>query len=674
MDTFDEVYEDALTALLESIRGTDPNVLANKLCVKCWILEKPCHRTRNLPICDQCADANEAVCLVRPGLKAHEKDEWRSWYKLLFAVVVSWPTKARRKRSGFEDDQVPEVAILEKPPQLTPEMWKDRSQVEQTSQEDNAQMEELSTPGHLEELGDKPIQSSATSRSLGWVSEDSFHPTFDYPPPDRIEELWGYFEDYICPWMPIFFNNAVENLKTDRLLTQAITVATIKFTNLPLHEQQKYYQGCLDAVVHVSHETITIEVARAMVVIGFEMSGKPNVSATSLNAVILGLLMDLQNEEQIVGTTLTTSAGFWSQSSQSQADCESRRRLFWSMFLMDKLLSTLTNSAGVFTNNVNRRLPIRDEKANTYFNNDEVLYCNIDRTKPPLLDKPRHVMKTGYCYLIESTGWLQKITSFLREIRRNESETHEKLLRLQDDMRMWHKSFPLNILKRPDAHRDPNFWLAEITRECCELCLWSVYFMDGFQWKTGAAECLEVARSCVEVFEKFFATFETVVVPQFAAYAYMVGRIILVVRPLLERDVSHKLNLEGAGKNVEKLIDLLAIMATRWTGTHCEENLFSLFHARLSKASQGHMVPDLGKCLLQDEGKLQGSEKEAVQRGSNSLGGNNKNADTTTKARVFTRLAALEEIRQQKHHQPSGSHSRPSTSGSQTRPTRRART
>ena len=58
-------------------------------------------------------------------------------------------------------------------------------------------------------------------------------------------------------------------------MMQAIAVAIIKFTNMPLQLQQCYYKGCLNAVQrHWIDSSPTLELVQAMIVVEFERSGQ----------------------------------------------------------------------------------------------------------------------------------------------------------------------------------------------------------------------------------------------------------------------------------------------------------------------------------------------------------------------------------------------------------------
>ncbi|GAW27092.1 putative C6 transcription factor [Rosellinia necatrix] len=295
--------------------------------------------------------------------------------------------------------------------------------------------------------------------------------------------------------------------------------------------------------------------------------------------------------------------------SQDWTEVESRRRVFWNIFLMDRFCSIATGwNISLKSEEIKRRLPYEGKlwnKAEPLLNKTPFLgVSNMStETSESILGtssgEDSMELLGGFAYCVEATENLSLVTSFFLMQGLNTTNMQAAqhwLLRFKKlDLRLiqwklflperWKEACALN----EDGIMDPNLTLAHITHNTAVVLLHQCIAYPATSFQTmpmklpsisSAETCLAAAKEVAIIAENFLEGGDFLTNPQFSFCLFICGRLFLAHSGYYKVDLS---------PSFDSLTRSLQEISRRWTGPRALDissasNLASKFTQRLLKA------------------------------------------------------------------------------------------
>ncbi|KAF9886850.1 hypothetical protein FE257_010973 [Aspergillus nanangensis] len=459
------------------------------------------------------------------------------------------------------------------------------------------------------------------------------------PPGDVVDELVEFYFANVHHWIPILhvkrFRQRVQTpegrAKSIHIL-HAIVATCVRFTNHPGagDEEAKTQMAAASrqTVILNSMESFSVENLQALVILAFDTIGSGRgPSAWSIVGSMTRTVEQLQLsvEEAAVGETRTTEGEFLIQrirflkASQSWWQAEERRRVFWTVFLMDRFCSVSTGwNLSLTSADVQRRLPCegalweKEHEVRTPF------FGIADKggfssNSPGVSDVPEQEAIGGFAYCIEATESLTLVVNFFLQHALDLQDGPKAQLWLMKfkelDLRLvqwklflptkWREASVLN----QDGVMDPNLTLAHITHNTAMILLHQSIAYPPTHWKKqncavrlpsalSADTCIEAAAEIATTGQQFLQYSSILTNPQFSFCLFIAGRMLLTHSRYTGVPVPDQLGV---------LIESLLEISRRWAGlnTPTRENLASVFAKRLLNArSHYHSAMISGRTSL----------------------------------------------------------------------------
>ncbi|CAN6601095.1 hypothetical protein TRVA0_001S09846 [Trichomonascus vanleenenianus] len=435
------------------------------------------------------------------------------------------------------------------------------------------------------------------------------------PPPELLTHLCVIYFDQIHPWIPILhekkFLPSVHTENCPSIILQAITVATVKFSHLPQQEKARYYKTCRQAVLLSSMERFSVDTLQATIILAFETigsgSGPRSWSLVSYASRVVEQLGLAGEEDDMAQDKLLNRIGFLSPS-KTPDEIETRRRIFWSIFLMDRFCAVTTGwNTSLTSSDVKRRLPLEG----TLFRDGvpkKARYFNI--SDPEVDPENEEGLLGGYSYLVEATECLCKTVNFLlhektSSLTKQEFRNWLKRFQALDSMLVkWKKYLPEEWqVARVNqwGGMDENLTLAHITHNTSVLLLHQVlaYPFPELRLSTSSSQsihtCLMAVNEITTITRQLLKHVKKVCAPQMTFCAFVAGRALLI----------HKFHQgELMEQNFNDLLAALKEMALRWQANGPpQDNLASRFARRLETAKDLNSPIDTRMTVFGDEEK-----------------------------------------------------------------------
>ncbi len=438
------------------------------------------------------------------------------------------------------------------------------------------------------------------------------------PPASMLQVLIDIYFARIHPWIPILheptYAAAVRSKdgKPPLIILQAITAVTIKFYPLDEQKQESYRRRCHEAVVLTCMDRFSVESLQASVIIAFNTIGNGRgprswsiVASATRIVEQLGLAVE---EEDTADNKLLNRIGFLPPA-KSWTEAESLRRIFWSVFLLDRLCSVATGwNTSLTSTDVKRRLPVegclwRDgiEKNGRYFN---IADHNVDS------EDETNVLG-GFAYLVEASECLTRVVTFLlREsvdfsagdgLRR----WFERFQSLDAMLVRWKTFLPLRWqVAGLDATgcMDENLTLAHITHNTSVIMLHQniAYPDETFRHRLpsedAAKTCLLAAGEIATIAAKFIANTIVIIPPAFSFCLFVAARAFLA-------HANHfKIPFDP---NLNALLDALRGASKRWRGEGSaltSDDLAGQFADRIEAAIKSGSTINVRSAAVQEDG------------------------------------------------------------------------
>jgi hypothetical protein len=254
------------------------------------------------------------------------------------------------------------------------------------------------------------------------------------------------------------------------LLLHAIIAVTIRFLpreSLSLDKSETIYQSCKDSVILHSLNITTVERLQALVVLAMDMAGRSNGPQTwgimaliSAGAIHLGICREESSAANGSETMGMKGAELLSSTSDFMEQ-ESRRRLFWGIYMLDKFSSVATSfSFKLNETEIDRLLPIKESlwKHGDQMNGDSMKtrWLRTSTRKDYQLNATWAVGYFGFA--MEILQILGMIHDFLRKPVNIHSlndvvEWQMRYRQLDSEIDEWYQGLPEDI-RRSDSLKD----------------------------------------------------------------------------------------------------------------------------------------------------------------------------------------------------------------------------
>jgi hypothetical protein len=301
----------------------------------------------------------------------------------------------------------------------------------------------VSTTASQEYYGMSPTSSQhrlqQPTQSNGSISSDT-----DLPPYDLLYALVDLYFKHINPWCPILLRKTtLDSLfgpsnvdQQDRILLHAIVATTLRFSNdarLTDERRNHYHNASKQRVLLYGMENLSVKALQALVILALDLCGSSNgppgwnIMALITRAVVqLGLAVESNSFSVSPSyTSIYTLRAMILPEPQDFMEEESRRRLFWMVYLLDRYATIATAfEFALDDREVDRTLPCRDDLWLKNKRVDTRWFHAMGNTRhgeqngsgdvaEPEADRPENL--GAFAYYIEILGILSKIHKFLKK-------------------------------------------------------------------------------------------------------------------------------------------------------------------------------------------------------------------------------------------------------------------
>ena len=281
---------------------------------------------------------------------------------------------------------------------------------------------------HANSSGLRPLRSYINSDDKG--SQISLYE--ELPPYDLLYSLVDLYFTHVNTWCPIldrrstlntlFGSSALE--ETDRILLHAIVTSTLRFSTDPrLTEQRrnKYYDTSKQRVLLYGLENSSVRCVQAMVILALDLVGSSKSGAgLKLIALIARSVIQLGLSTESFSPTLfpnypsiSTLRATVLPEPDNWIEDESRRRLFWMVYVLDRDATVATAfEFALDEKDIDRKLPCRDD----LFARNQAVDTRWFHTSKRSDYSMNSSQNLGtFSYQVEVKGILSEIHQFLKQ-------------------------------------------------------------------------------------------------------------------------------------------------------------------------------------------------------------------------------------------------------------------
>jgi hypothetical protein len=252
------------------------------------------------------------------------------------------------------------------------------------------------------------------------------------PPYDLLYALVDLYFKYVNTWCPILHRRStLDSLfgsqsldEADRILLHAIVATTLRFsTDQRLTEERRrhYHDVSKQKVLLFGLENSTVKALQALVILALDLVGSSNgppgwnlLALITRSVVQLGLAVETTSFSVSPNyPSIYTLRAMVLPEANNWIEEESRRRLFWMVYLLDRYATIATAfEFALDEREIDRTLPCRDDLWNKNQSVQTRWFRTSDRPESDI-DKPENL--GTFSYYIEILGILSKIHKFLKK-------------------------------------------------------------------------------------------------------------------------------------------------------------------------------------------------------------------------------------------------------------------
>ncbi|KAK4990604.1 hypothetical protein LTR50_002460 [Elasticomyces elasticus] len=254
----------------------------------------------------------------------------------------------------------------------------------------------------------------------------------DFPPYDLLYALTDLFFKHINTWCPILHRMTTLNAlfgpstleEADRILLHAIVATTLRFSTDPRLDastKERYHAVSRQKVLLYGLDNSSVKALQALVILALDTVGSSNgppgwnlLALITRSIVQLGLAVETTSASVSPPfPSIYTLRAMVLPESRTWIEDESRRRLFWMVYLLDRYATIATAfEFALDDKEIDRRLPCRDD----FFLRNQPVETRWFRTDGRTDYSTDHPENLGpFSYYIEIVGILSQIHRFLKK-------------------------------------------------------------------------------------------------------------------------------------------------------------------------------------------------------------------------------------------------------------------
>lgn len=254
----------------------------------------------------------------------------------------------------------------------------------------------------------------------------------DLPPYDLLYALVDLFFKHINTWCPILHRRTTLDAlfgttsleEADRILLHAIVATTLRFSTdsrLTQQSRDRYHSVSKQKVLLYGLENSSVKSLQALVILALDIVGSSNgppgwnlLALITRSVVQLGLAVETTSASvSPLCPSIYTLRAMVLPEPQNFIEDESRRRLFWMVYLLDRYATIATAfEFALDDKEIDRKLPCRDD---LWARNQpvETRWFQTAERSDYETDKPENL--GSFSYYIEIVGILSRIHRFLKK-------------------------------------------------------------------------------------------------------------------------------------------------------------------------------------------------------------------------------------------------------------------
>lgn len=254
----------------------------------------------------------------------------------------------------------------------------------------------------------------------------------DFPPYDLLYGLVDLFFKHIYPWCPILHRQTTLNSlfgdssldEADRIILHAIVATTLKFSTdarLTPDKRGRYHQNSKEKVLLYGIENSSVKSLQALVILSLDVVGCSNgppgwnmLALITRSVVQLGLSMETYSPMVAPQyASIYTLRATVLPEPKDWIEEESRRRLFWMIYVLDRYATVATAfEFALDEKEIDRRLPCRDD---LFARNVpvETRWFHTSSRSDYSMNRPENL--GSFSYYVEILGILSRIHKFLKK-------------------------------------------------------------------------------------------------------------------------------------------------------------------------------------------------------------------------------------------------------------------
>jgi hypothetical protein len=256
-------------------------------------------------------------------------------------------------------------------------------------------------------------------------------PELDLPPYDLLYALVDLYFEHINSWCPILHRRTTLDTffgpspleEADRMVLYAIVATTLRFSSdsrLNEPNRKRYHDSSKQKVLLYGLENSSVKALQALVILALDLVGSSNgppgwklLALITRSVVQLGLAVESKSSLIApVYPSIYTLRAVTLPEPESWIEDESRRRLFWMVYLLDRYSTIATAfDFALDDKDIDRKLPCKDE---FYMKNQpvETRWFHHSSDRADYLKRAENVGSFGL--YVEILGILSRIHFFLK--------------------------------------------------------------------------------------------------------------------------------------------------------------------------------------------------------------------------------------------------------------------
>ncbi|TKA79819.1 hypothetical protein B0A49_00741 [Cryomyces minteri] len=287
------------------------------------------------------------------------------------------------------------------------------------------------TPRDLYNHTDPPLESPSLNVQSGPSSSITIQDQ-ELPPYDLLYALTDLFFKHINTWCPILHRRTTLDAlfgpstldEADRVLLHAIVATTLRFSTdarLTPESRDRYHSASKQKVLLYGLENSSVKALQALVILALDLVGSSNgppgwnlLALITRSVVQLGLAVETTSSSVSPKyPSIYTLRAMVLPESRSWIEDESRRRLFWMVYVLDRYATIATAfEFALDEKEIDRKLPCRD---NLFSRNQpvETRWFKTSQREDYSMNRPENL--GSFSYYIETISILSRIHQFLKK-------------------------------------------------------------------------------------------------------------------------------------------------------------------------------------------------------------------------------------------------------------------